>query len=204
MRVLLRLVFSLVMVALLVPPPSAAAEDTASRDIRAMLDALYLSFSFDAGQQPDWAAMKALLLPGAVFVDPVKPGVPPRGKSTEEFLAGFRHWVETDPKLKNGFRERIVAVRLERYGRIAHAWVSFEGYVPGPAAAKAETRGIDGIQLVLDGKDWKVAGFTTQFEEPQVAIPRNFRLTRTGREWAVQRIRLPDVLGAKAFAARVY
>jgi hypothetical protein len=151
--------------------PAAAAEDPAERDIRAVLDALYVSFSFDAGGQPDWAAMQALLLPGAVFVDPVKPGVPPRGKSADEFLADFRSWVETDPKLKNGFRERIVAVHGDHFGHVAHAFVTFEGYVPGPNPAKAETRGVDSIQLVKVGSAWKVASFATQYEEPGLPVP---------------------------------
>ncbi len=174
MRLLLRIAVALSLAALTAPGPAEAAEDPAVRDIRAVLDALYLSFSFDAGKAPDWPAMKALLLPGAAFVDPIRPGAPPRGKSTAEFLEGFQRWVATDPKLKKGFRERIVAVRIDNFGRIAHAFVTFEGYVPGPDAAKAETRGVDSIQLVLDGGGWKVAGFTTQYEEPGVAIPTSF------------------------------
>lgn len=154
--------------------PNGAAEDPVTRDIRAVLDALYVSFSFEAGGQPDWPAMKALFLPGATFVDPIKIGVPPRGKSATEFLDGFQRWVATDPKLKAGFRERIVAVRIDHFGRIAHAFVTFEGYVPGSDAAKAETRGVDSIQLVLDGRDWKVASFTTQYEEPGLTLPIRF------------------------------
>lgn len=153
------------------PALGVAAADPAAGEIRAVLDRLYLSFSFDAGGQPDWPAMQALFLPGAAFVDPIKVGVPPRGKPAAEFLEGFQSWVATDPKLKAGFRERIVAARIEHFGRIAHAFVTFEGYVPGPAAAKAETRGVDSIQLVLEGSAWKVASFTTQYEEPGVTVP---------------------------------
>lgn len=177
MRFLLRLAVALVLAALMVPRPADAAEDPVdpvAQDIRAVLDALYVCFSFDAGGQPDWPAMKALFLPGAAFVDPIKVGVPPRGKSATEFVDGFQRWVATDPKLKAGFRERIVAVRIDHFGSIAHAFVTFEGYVPGPAAAKAETRGVDSIQLVLEGRDWKVASFTTQYEEPGLTLPDRF------------------------------
>src|SRR5947208_16926034 len=55
--------------------PSDSAVD---HEIRRTLVALYAAFSFDAGAEPDWAAQRALFLPGAAFVDPVKPGVMPR------------------------------------------------------------------------------------------------------------------------------
>lgn len=159
----LRLATMLLLAALL-PLRPAAAEAPALPEIRSVLDRLYVAFSFDAGGQPDWAAMRGLFLPGAVFVDPVKPGVPPRGKSADAFLADFRQWVESDPKLEAGFRERIVEARIEAFGHIAHAFVTFEGYVPGPSAAKAVTRGVDSIQLVASDAGWKVASFTTQYE----------------------------------------
>ena len=156
-------------------PPNQAkpADDAAAvRDIRATLDALYEAFSFDAGGAPDWEGLRKLFLPGASFVDPVKPGTPPRAVGAEEFLAKFRTWVETTEKAKAGFRERIVAVRLDHFGHVAHAYVTFEGYVPGAAAA--ETRGLDSIQLLLDGGFWKVASFTTQYESPELPMPARF------------------------------
>lgn len=158
-------------------PAAPAPPAPEVRDVREILERLYAAFSFDAGAQPDWDAQRALFLPGAVFVDPVKEGVPPRGAGAEEFLAKFRAWVET-PEMKKGFRERILEARIDLYGHVAHAYVSFEGYVPGAAdgdRAKAATRGLDSIQLVLDGRDWKVASFTTQYERPGLPLPRRFR-----------------------------
>jgi hypothetical protein len=156
------------------PPsqPKATDEAAIARDIRAKLDALYQAFSFDAGGAPDWEGLRKLFLPGASFVDPVKPGTPPQAVGAEEFLAKFRSWVETNPKAKAGFRERIVAVRLDHFGHVAHAYVTFEGYVP--AVGTAETHGLDSIQLVLDGGDWKVASFTTQYESPELPLPDRF------------------------------
>jgi hypothetical protein len=151
---------------------SISAEAREVRNIRATLDALYDAFSFDAGGAPDWDGLRKLFLPGASFVDPVKPGTPPRAVGAEEFLAKFRSWVETNPKAKAGFRERIVAVRLDHFGHVAHAYVTFEGYVP--AVGTAETHGLDSVQLVLDGGDWKVASFTTQYESPELPLPDRF------------------------------
>lgn len=152
--------------------PKVMDEAATARNLRATLDALYEAFSFDAGGAPDWDGLRMLFLAGASFVDPVKPGTPSRAVGAEEFLGKFRTWVETNPKAKAGFRERIVAVRLDHFGHVAHAYVTFEGYVPGAAAA--ETRGLDSIQLLLDGGAWKVASFTTQYESPELPLPDRF------------------------------
>lgn len=147
-----------------------------TRALRRTLDSLYAAFSFDAGRAPNWQQMRALMLPGAAFVDPVKPSTPPHAIGADEFLANFRRWVEETPKGKAGFKERIVAVRIDWFGHIAHAYVTFEGYVAGEAIAKE--RGVDSIQLVRDGARWKVVSFTTQYEQPGQPIPRRFGGTR--------------------------
>lgn len=152
---------------------SAPVGDTqVTRAIRRTLDSLYEAFSFTAGGTPDWAAMRVLFLPGAAFVDPVKPDSPPGAIGADMFLKNFRQWVERTPKGKAGFRERIVAARIDHFGRVAHAYVAFEGYAPGKTTA--EERGVDSIQLVLDGAQWKVASFTTQYEEAGLAMPARF------------------------------
>jgi hypothetical protein len=151
-------------------------DSSTTRDIRHTLDSLYAAFSFDPAGAPDWAAMRALMLPGAAFVDPFKPPTRPRAIGTDEFVAKFRRWVQETPKGKAGFKERIVAARVDSFGRVAHAYVTFEGYVPGNSIA--EERGLDSIQLVLDGTQWRVASFTTQYEEPGLSIPKRFGGTR--------------------------
>ncbi len=155
--------------------PSDSAID---QEIRRTLIVLYAAFSFDAGAEPDWAAQRALFLPGAAFVDPVKPGVMPRAIGSEEFLANFHRSVVTDPALRAGFRERIVVARLDHFGHVAHAYITFEGYVPrsdASVAPAASTRGVDSVQLVCDDLGtWRVASFTTQFEGPGTALPARF------------------------------
>jgi hypothetical protein len=111
-------------------------------------------------------------LPGAAFVDPVTTGVAPRAVPLDTFITHFRAWVEGTPKGKAGFRERIITARIDAYGHIAHAFVTFEGAVPGRAVA--EERGVDSIELVRVGGDWKVASFTTQYEAPGLSLPARF------------------------------
>lgn len=154
------------------PNGAAASDAQATRAIRRTLDTLYAAFSFKAGGAPNWTAMRALFLPGAAFVNPVKPPAPPQAISAEQFLVNFRQWVEETPKGKAGFRERIVMARVDHFGHVAHAYVTFEGFLPGKAAA--EERGLDSIQLVLDGGSWKVASFTTQYAQPNLEMPTRF------------------------------
>jgi hypothetical protein len=157
---------------------AATASDSAvDQELRRTLQALYTGFSFDAGAEPEWATLRALFLPGAAFVDPVKQGVAPRVIGMEEFLANFHRSIATDPALRAGFRERIVMARMDHFGHVAHAYVTFEGYVPRPgtSAPPATTRGVDSVQLVRgDGGTWLVASFTTQYEAPGALLPARF------------------------------
>jgi hypothetical protein len=81
--------------------------------------------------------------------------------------------VKHDASFRQGFSERIVATRVDAFGHIGHAYVTFEGYVPGDTTTR--TRGVDSIQLILTGDDWKVASFTTQFENDSLPLPPSFR-----------------------------
>ena len=153
-------------------PADPALDVTTQRAIRRTLDRLYAAFSFEAGHVPAWTTMRALALPGAAFVDPVATGVAPHAVSLDAFITHFRAWVEGTPKGKAGFRERIVTARIDAYGHIAHAFVTFEGVVPGRAVA--DERGVDSIELVRVGADWKVASFTTQYEAPGLSLPARF------------------------------
>ena len=156
------------------PPaaPGATVDAPTERAIRRVLDSLYAAFSFDAGHVPAWSTMRALMLPGAAFVDPVTPGIAPHAVPLDTFVVHFRAWVEGTPKGKAGFRERIVAARIDAFGHIAHAFVTFEGTVPGHAVA--DERGVDSIEQVRVGSDWKVASFSTQYEAPAIPLPARF------------------------------
>lgn len=155
----------------------SAADVADERDIRRTLDALYTAFSFNAGTEPDWITQRALFLPGAAFVDRVTPGSAPRAIGVEEFVANFRRWVMADSALRDGFRERIMSVRMDHFGHVAHAYVAFEGFVPEPGVVTPppRTRGVDSIQLVRDDHGrWHVASFTTQYEGPAAPLPARF------------------------------
>lgn len=152
--------------------PGTTSDAPTQRAIRRTLDTLYAAFSFDAGHVPAWTTMRGLMLPGAAFVDPVGSGVAPHAVPLDTFVAHFRQWVEGTPKGKAGFREHIVTARIDAFGHIAHAFVTFEGVVPGHPVA--DERGVDSIELIRVGAAWKVASFSTQYEAPGMSLPARF------------------------------
>lgn len=148
------------------PPTSELAE------LRRTIDALYEAFCFEPGAEPDWEAQRAIYLDGAIFVPPSRPDRAPRAQSTDEFLADFRAFVTAEPYRSTGFHERIVGVTADVFGGIAHAFVAFEGFVPGDGAAA--TLGLDSLQFVRDGDAWKLVSFTTQYASDGRELPTRF------------------------------
>lgn len=148
------------------PSPSSAIDTT--------LALLYQSFSFEKGQEPQWNVMRSLFLDGASFVDPISDSARPKAIGVEAFIANFREAVLHAPAFREGLQERIVAARVDRFGHIAHAYVTFEGLVPGER--RVQTRGVDSIQLVLSDSRWMVASFTTQYEKKDLPLPSRFLL----------------------------
>ena len=96
-------------------------------------------------------------------------GAPAVAEDTEAFLAGFASYVRGGPYSESGLHERLLGVRVELFGGIAHAWVAFEGHAPGEE--EALTRGVDSLQLVRDAGVWRLASFTTQYEGEGLELP---------------------------------
>lgn len=165
------------------PPPSADE----LRGVRATLDELYIAFCFEPGGEADWDGMRALFCEGAAFVAPIAPGATPVAVDSEQFLADFQDWVRGSRIGRTGFHERITHARIELFGTVAHAWVTFDGFVPpsgfeaaggAEAAARQNTRGLDSLQLVLDGDRWLVASFTSHYASAGEPMPARFEQPR--------------------------
>lgn len=168
MRHSLLTVLVLLPVACRTPAPKPQAE----ADLRQVIDALYSAFDFEALQEPDWEAMGAHFLEGASFVSPASPHRTPTATGSATFLADFKSWVRTGEFQSTGLHERVLAVRVELFGGIGHAWVAFEGFLP--ESGEVKTRGLDSIQLVKDGEQWKLASFSTQYASEEAPLPERF------------------------------
>jgi hypothetical protein len=140
--------------------------------IRATLDTLYKAFSFDARSGADWNTIRDQCAEGAVFVAPITSKGTPRAVGIDEFLREFHEYVMSEAVRNTGLHERIVSAKIDYFGKIGHAYVAFEGFVPGLDVVTR--RGLDSIQLVKAGDRWKVVSFTTQNETSLEKLPARF------------------------------
>jgi len=158
------------------PSPSvsrsgAVGTETAHPALTALITDLYVAFSFDANGEADWDAQRAVFAEGATFFSPIAPGGQPVGVDGETFLRDFKAFIATSPLGKTGYHERVIHTRIDRFGTIAHAWVTFEAFVPGE---EPDRRGVDSIEFMLDGDAWKLVSFTTQYESNELSLPTRF------------------------------
>lgn len=156
------------------PSPSPPADVAAPADVaspEAVVAALYDIISGDAGQARDWDRFRSLFHPTARLMpsgaDREGRGVV-RSVTPDEYIARSEAFL-----LREGFHEREIARRSERFGRILHVWSTYETLHslsdPAPFA-----RGINSIQLFHDGARWWILSVYWQAETPEVPIPSDY------------------------------
>lgn len=151
------------------PPPPARAADVASAD--AIVAAAYDVISGAQGTKRDWNRFRSLFVPAARFI-PAEPnekgsGYSLHAYSTEEFVTLASAAFE-----KQGFYEKGVASRTERYGSIAQVFTTYETrHSPNEAPF---ARGINSFQLFFDGTRWWVVTIFWQAETADTPIPAEF------------------------------
>ncbi|HEX7090547.1 MAG TPA: hypothetical protein VF192_10475 [Longimicrobiales bacterium] len=150
--------------------PAARPEDVASID--AIIAALYDVISGPAGQARDWDRFRSLFLPGARLI---ATGKDPQTGATRHVAMDAQGYVErAGPGLeRNGFFEREIRRREERFGNIAHVFSAYESLRttsdPQPFA-----RGINSIQLFNDGARWWIVTILWDSERPDNPIPERY------------------------------
>jgi hypothetical protein len=117
----------------------------------------------------DRTCMRQLLLPDARLI--------PVGKGKDGTIAphvlSVDDWI-TRVKARGSavFYEHQVKYSSDVYGHIAHLWSTYE-IRPTPDG-KAEIRGINSIQAVFNGTEWKVVEILWQAETPDESIPQKY------------------------------
>jgi hypothetical protein len=151
------------------PAPAARPADVGSAE--AIIAALYDVISGPRGQDRDWQRFRSLFTSGARLIvgAPSPDGrVPSRNMTVEEYV------VAADPFLKrDGFWEREIARRVERYGNVTHVFSTYESRVNTPDSPPF-SRGINSIQLVTNGERWWVVTILWDFERPGNPIPAEY------------------------------
>ncbi len=157
-------------------PPTANPADVASPD--AILAALYDVISGPPGKR-DWDRFRSLFAPGARLIPTRRDAQ--SGEIRTLVLDPEGYVSRSAPYLEqNGFFEKEVARRTERFGAILHAFSTYESRHKADDLAPF-ARGINSIQLYFDGKRWWVVTIFWQAESPEYPLPKEY-LPAAGRK----------------------
>ena len=153
--------------------PAADPKDVETMD--AIVAALYDVISGPAGQKRNWDRFRSLFYPGARLIPT---GRRPTGETVARVGTTEDYITRSAPLLEqNGFFEREISRRTEKFGNIAHLFSTYE------SRHKAEdekpfARGINSIQLWNDGKRWWVLTVMWQGEDDKTPLPAEYLRTR--------------------------
>ena len=153
--------------------PAARPADVASID--AIVASVYDVISGPAGAPRDWNRFRSLFVAGARLI--------PTGR-TAEGVARIRvgdveaYITSSGPSLeKNGFFEREIGRRVERFGNIAHVFSAYDSRRTA-SDEKPFARGINSIQLYFDGTRWWVVTIFWDSERADNPIPAEYLTPR--------------------------
>jgi hypothetical protein len=117
----------------------------------------------------DRTCMRQLLLPDARLI-PVGKGkdgtIGPHVLSVDDWITRVK------ARGSDVFYEHQVKYSSDVYGHIAHLWSTYE-IRPTPEG-KVEMRGINSIQAVFNGTEWKIVEVLWQAETPDESIPQKY------------------------------
>jgi len=151
------------------PVSTAAAPDVATPE--AIVAALYDVISGDAGVARDWDRFRSLFHPTARLMPS---GMNREGVGVVRSITPDEYITRSEPLLMaDGFHEREIARRSERFGHIAHVWSTYES-LHSLSDAQPFARGVNSIQLFHDGSRWWILSVYWQGETPASPIPADY------------------------------
>jgi hypothetical protein len=162
------------------PPVGVVAKPDDVKSMDAIIASIYDVISGPPGQR-DWDRMRSLFLPGARLIPCLRP-TQAQEKQKEKQTATIRARVMTvdefievvDPRTKaEGFFEREISRRVERFGAVAHVFSTYESR-RALGDRQPFARGINSIQLFFDGQRWWAVTIFWDSERPGQAIPAEY------------------------------
>jgi hypothetical protein len=147
-------------------PAAAPAPAAASCPTSATLDQLISALN-DAVTGPankDRTCMRQILLPDVRLIPVATPTATPHLLTLDDWITAVaKHGASI-------VTEKQIKYQSETYGNVAHLWSTYETGIDG----KPFTRGINSIQAVFDGQNWKIAEILWQVETPTTPIPAQY------------------------------
>ena len=154
------------------PAPAANPADVATMD--SIVAALYDVISGPPGAR-NWDRFRSLFVPGARLIPTDRR---PTGEVGSRVLTPEEYIQRAAPNMeKNGFFEREISRRTERFGSIAHLFSTYESR-HAKDEEKPFARGINSIQLMNDGKRWWIVTVFWQGEDDKNPLPAEYLRSR--------------------------
>jgi hypothetical protein len=139
--------------------------------MEAIVAAVYDVISGPAGQKRNWDRFRSLFIPGARLIPT---GRRPTGEVGSRVVTPEDYIERSNPLLeKNGFFEREISRRVEKFGNIAHVFSTYESRHTAQDE-KPFARGINSIQLMNDGKRWWIVTIFWQGEDDKNPLPAEY------------------------------
>ena len=151
-------------------PATAPPAYTATPE--AVVEELYRSVSWKAGEAADWGKVRSLFYPGAVvFLRTSRTAS--KAFTVDGFLDDFITFARREEVQKNGFGERIVAMKPTVFRDVAQILVLYEAQIPN--SPRGPMQGVDGFQLVkMDGR-WWIIGIANDVVTAENPVPPALR-----------------------------
>ena len=130
---------------------------------------LYELVTFEAGQTPDWVAVRSIFLDQAVIVLRMSRDSLPV-LSVDEFVAEFQAFIERANVGETGFSETVVTMKSMVFGDIAHILVLYEASIPG--SARGPQQGVDSFQLIRTERGWRIASVVNEVPTDARPVPQ--------------------------------
>ena len=156
------------------PLPVSTAEPADVATMDAIVASLYDVISGPPGKR-NWDRFRSLFYPGARLIPT---GRRQTGETGSRVLTPQDYIDRSAPLLeKNGFFEREISRRTEKFGNIAHLFSTYESR-HAKDDAKPFARGINSIQMMNDGKRWWILSVFWQAEDDKNPLPAEYLRTR--------------------------
>ena len=141
--------------------PSKQTGPSTKAQLDELMRLFYEVISFEEGGAPDWHAMEKLFSQHARITR-----ITPEGIDYMD-LTAFRNMAEEliEVGAFTSFYEREVARRIDRFGDVMHIASAYETKI-SPQAVDYIERGINSLQLVFEGGDWKIVSLCWDVHAP--------------------------------------
>ena len=137
--------------------------------IEVVIKSLYDSISFKKGDRPDLQKLEKLFVDGARLIRTTKDSH--EIMNVDDFINSFNTRIDAGDFIE--FREYEIKNKIEMFGRIAHAFSTYETDFETPGE-KLNSRGINSIQLIEMNGEWKVINIFWYNEDDENKIPREY------------------------------